>query len=389
MGITQSFRLALKSLWGSKMRALLTMLGIIIGVAAVIIIVSLMQGMTGEITGMFESMGTNRLTVNVSGRGTSRSISTDQMFELYEENSDVFLAMSPTARISGTVKANSETLTSSVTGVAEGEYVISGLAMDEGRFISYGDEAARLKVAVVGSYINEEIFNGLALGETIKINGHPFTIVGILAEQDDSTESSADDCVYIPYTTASKIAMVNISSYTYLTHDATLNDAGTEVLEGKLYEVFQNENYYTITDMASIVDSMNEMVGMLTMVLVGIAAVSLLVGGIGIMNIMLVSVTERTREIGIRKALGAKRRHILQQFVIEAATTSGLGGFIGIALGIGVSSLVGGLIGITAATTASAIGLSFGISVAIGIFFGWAPANTASKLNPIDALRYE
>lgn len=389
MGFYQAFKLALKSLTGSKMRAFLTMLGIIIGVGSVIILVSLMQGMTGEMTSMFEDMGTNTLTVSISGRGSSRSVDVDDVYDLYEENDALFLSMSPTVQVQGSVKVDSETYSSTVSGVSEDYASISKLDLEEGRFLSYSDMENRSKVAVVGSYLNGSVYGGRAVGQTIKINGNTYSIVGVLAERDDSSEGSSDDCIYIPYTTAAKLSFGAISSYTFATRDVSLNSAATTVLDDMLYEVFQSDDYYNISDMQEIVDSMEEMTSMMTMVLVGIAGISLLVGGIGIMNIMLVSVTERTREIGIRKSLGAKKRDIMRQFVIEAGTTSALGGLIGIVLGIAVATALGKAIGINAEPSISAVGLSFGVSVFIGVFFGFMPANKAAKLNPIDALRHD
>ncbi len=389
MGVYQAFKLALKSLAGSKMRAFLTMLGIIIGVGSVIILVSLMQGMTGEMTSMFEDMGTNTLTVSIFGRGSSRSVDVDDMYDLYEENDALFLSMSPTVQVQGSVKVDSETYSSTVSGVSEDYASISKLDLEEGRFLSYTDMENRSKIAVVGSYLNGSVYGGRAVGQTIKINGNAYSIVGVLAEQDDSSEGSSDDCIYIPYTTASKLSFGAISSYTFATRDVSLNSAATTVLDNMLYEVFQSDDYYNIGDMQEIVDSMEEMTSMMTMVLVGIAGISLLVGGIGIMNIMLVSVTERTREIGIRKSLGAKKRDVMRQFVIEAGTTSALGGLIGIVLGIAVATALGKAIGINAEPSISAVGLSFGVSVFIGVFFGFMPANKAAKLNPIDALRHD
>ena len=388
MGFTQAFKLALKSLAGSKLRAFLTMLGIIIGVGSVIILVSLMQGMTGEVTSMFEDMGTNMLTVNVTGRGSSRTVDVDDMYDLYEENTDVFMGMSPTVIIMGSVKTatDSDSFSSTtVSGVSEQYAEINGLAMQSGRFISYADLEARSKVA---TYV-ANMLGGNPIGQTVKVNGNALTVVGVIEQQDDSTEGSADDCIYLPYTTASKMSFGQISAYTFATWDSSLNAQGTTILDNALYTVFENDDFYTISDMQEMIDSMEEMTSMMTMVLVGIAGISLLVGGIGIMNIMLVSVTERTREIGIRKSLGAKKRDIMRQFVIEAGTTSALGGVIGIVFGAGVALALGQAIGIDAALSLSAVGVSFGVSVFIGVFFGFMPANKAAKLNPIDALRYD
>ena len=391
MGFAQAFKLAFKSLAGSKMRAFLTMLGIIIGVGSVIILVSLMQGMTGEVTSMFEDMGTNMLTVSVTGRGSSRTVDVDDMYALYEENTDVFMGMSPMVSITGTVKTSTDSDSfdsTTVSGVSEQYAEIYGYQLQDGRFISYVDLEARSKVAVVGTYV-ANMLGGNAVGQTIKVNGNALTVVGVIEEQDDSTEGSSDDCIYLPYTTASKLTFGEISTYTFATWDSSMNEEGTTLIDNTLYEVFENEDYYTISDMQEMVDEMEEMTSMMTMVLVGIAGISLLVGGIGIMNIMLVSVTERTREIGIRKSLGAKKKDIMRQFVIEAGTTSALGGVIGIVFGAIVAVVLGQVIGIDAEPSISAVGLSFGVSVFIGVFFGFMPANKAAKLNPIDALRYD
>lgn len=391
MGFTQAFKLALKSLAGSKLRAFLTMLGIIIGVGSVIILVSLMQGMTGEVTSMFEDMGTNMLTVTVTGRGSSRTVDDDDMYALYEENTDVFMGMSPTVIIMGSVKTSTDSdsfSSTSVSGVSEQYADINGLALQDGRFISYADLESRSKVAVVGTYV-ANMLGGNAVGQTVKVNGNALTVIGVVEQQDDSTEGSADDCIYLPYTTASKLTFGQVSAYTFATWDSSLNAQGTALIDDMLYSVFENEDFYSISDMQEMVDSMEEMTGMMTMVLVGIAGISLLVGGIGIMNIMLVSVTERTREIGIRKSLGAKKRDIMRQFVIEAGTTSALGGVIGIVFGAVVALALGQAIGIDATPSVMAVGVSFGVSVAIGVFFGFMPARKAAKLNPIDALRYD
>jgi len=391
MGFTQAFKLAIKSLKGSKMRAFLTMLGIIIGVGSVIILISLMQGMTSEMTSMFEEMGTNTLSVMITGRGSSRSVDVDDVYAFYEEHTDIFLGLSPTVEARGTIKSGNDSdsfSSTSITGVSEQYQAINKLVVTDGRFISYPDLTGHNKIAVVGSYINT-LFNGHAVGQTLKLNGNILTIVGVMEERDDSTAGSADDYLYLPYTTASKLTFGRISNYTFATKDVSQNKKASALIDDMLYDVFQNEDFYFISDMQEIVDSMEEITGMMTMVLVGIAGISLLVGGIGIMNIMLVSVTERTREIGIRKSLGAKKKDIMRQFVIEAGTTSALGGVIGIVFGVAAATGLGKVIGIQAKPSVSAILLSFGVSVAIGVFFGFMPARKAARLNPIDALRYD
>lgn len=390
MGFVQAFRLALKSLTSSKMRSFLTMLGIIIGVGSVIILVSLMQGMSNKMTSTFEDLGTNRLTISITGRGSSRAVNVGDMYTLFDDNPDYFGAMSPTVSMQATVKQDTTSYDSTtVTGVSEDYQSIQKYDLTEGRWLGYVDMEKRSKVCVVGSYLAQTAFTGDALGKTIKINGNAFTVIGVLDEQDDSTEGSSDDCMFIPYTVASKLGQSRVSSYIFMTVDPTLNTQATTILDNALYKVFQSADFYKISDMSEMLSSMEELTGTMTLLVVGIAAISLVVGGIGIMNIMLVSVTERTREIGIRKSLGAKRRDIMRQFVIEAATTSACGGVIGIVFGAVVAIVVGKVIGMNVTPSVSAVLVAFGVSVAIGVFFGFMPANKAAKLNPIDALRYD
>lgn len=389
MGFYQSFKLALKSLAGNKMRAFLTMLGIIIGVAAVIILVSLMQGLTGEVTSLFSNLGTDVLTVTVQSRGATRQVDDEDFYEFLEENPKLFRSFSPNVTVSGTVKYNNTEYSSSVTGVSEEYMDIKDYELSDGRFISYADLENYQKVCVVGSYLNKEVYGGNAVGKTIKVGGNKLLIVGVLDEIDNSSEKSSDDCVLLPYTTACKIGQTGIGSYSFRVADVDGVNECQNAIDNYLYNVFKSDDYYNIINMEALIEEMEEMMDIMTMVLAGIAGISLLVGGIGIMNIMLVSVTERTREIGIRKSLGARRRDIMGQFVIEAGTTSFVGGIIGIALGATASILLGNLIGINATPTVFAVGLSAGVSIFIGILFGYLPASKASKLNPIDALRYE
>ena len=270
-----SFKLALKSIWSNRLRSFLTMLGIIIGVAAVIIPVGIVNGEMSYMTESFASMGTNRITVNITNL-RSRSVDVDEMYDFFEDKSQYFSYMSPTVTVGATVKVGNENSTTTKT---------------------------------------------------------------------------------------------------------------TGVSEDYLYTIFKDDDLYTVTAMSELLDSMNEMIGTMSMMLGGIASISLLVAGVGVMNIMLVSVTERTREIGIRKALGAKRRTILSQFVIEAAVTSSLGGFIGIAVGFVGTSAAGKIMGIDASPTFLSVLVSFMVSVMIGLIFGYLPARRAAALNPIDALR--
>ena len=392
MNVFQCFILALKSLATSKIRALLTMLGIIIGVGAVIIIMSLGNGVTNEVSDAFDSIGTNTITVSVMGRGSTRSISADEMYEMASENSEVIKAISPTVNCSAQVRIGSDSYGPSMTGVGEDYTDIKSLNVQEGRFLNYIDIAEEKRVCVVGAYYNgKEAFNGEALGNTIKLNGYVFTIIGVLENQSDDWEddSSSDNMVLVPYSTAAKLLSrtATISSYTVLAmNDDTVSSAKT-VVENTLYKAFGNENAYSVVSMAEMLDEVTGVMDIMVVALALIAGISLLVAGIGIMNIMLVSVAERTREIGIRKALGAKPRHIKLQFVIEAGTTSTIGGIIGIVLGIVFARLLGNMIDMTCTPTLTSIGVSFGVSVLIGVVFGFLPANKAARLNPIDALR--
>ena len=390
----QSFKMALRSIWGNKMRSFLTMLGIIIGVGAVIILVSIVNGYMSYMIESFASMGVNRITVSYVAM-PSRSIDVDEFYDFYMENPDLYQQMTPTVSVSATVKHGSDTMDSTSVGGYGEEYLdIMGYGIGAGRSLLYSDMASRQKVAFIGDYVAEELYGSAenAVGETIKINGDAYTVVGVAERQTedaaDFDDGCTDDFVWIPYSRAVKLSRnANITSYTFTSWDTDSTDACTEALESFLYDHLLNENLYTVTAMSSLLDSLNEQIGMMSMMLGGIAGISLLVAGVGVMNIMLVSVTERTREIGIRKALGAKRRVILQQFIIEAAVTSTIGGVIGIIFGSLCSTGIGSLIGIEAPPTVGAVIVSFSVSVGIGLIFGYMPASRASKLNPIDALR--
>ena len=387
----QSFKLAMKSIWSNKMRSFLTMLGIIIGVASVIILVSLVNAYMSYMTDSFSSMGTNQITVNMINL-SSRSVSDEEMYEFYSEQGEVFDEISPMVSISGAIKHGNDSMTStSITGVSEAYLSIKGWELQYGRNLQYGDMTGRHKVCVIGTYVADELYGSAenAYGETLKINGYAFTIVGVAAQQEDEMEEGGtDDFVWMPYTRAVKMARnSNINNYVFTVSDLSQATAAKSQIESFLYEKFKNEDLYTVTAMSEMLDELNSMIAMVSAGLGGIAGISLLVAGVGVMNIMLVSVTERTREIGIRKALGARKSVIMQQFVIEAAVTSSLGGIIGIILGSVVTSAVGKLAGLSATPTPAAVLVSFGVSVGIGLLFGYMPANRAAGLNPIDALR--
>ncbi len=416
MNFGQSFRLAIKSLTTSKLRSLLTMLGIIIGVGAVIVILSLGNGLTGMVQQQVDKMGINMIQAQIWAPGDMMPPSPQEMYDLVAENSDVLTGVSPYIGVSGVVRHGdekydrtnlygvSEIMYNSVTG-----YTIDGEQLEKGRFISYLDVERRENVCVIGAYLEQEAFGGNALGKQLSVDGRVLTVIGVLKRNAEleMLPGSQDDQIYLPYTTALEIIgsrWVGLYIFTSTSGDTAQN--AKDILANYLNDYFRIDDgmweYFYITTMAEEANQINAMMGVAMGVLVAIAAISLLVGGIGIMNIMLVSVTERTREIGVRKSLGAKRRDIRSQFVIEAGTTSAAGGLLGIGFGCLLAkvleALLGGMLvsslgtsGITfnATPTLGAIGLSFGVSVGIGILFGYLPANKAAKLNPIDALRYD
>ena len=392
MNITQSFMLAAKSLASSKMRSFLTMLGIIIGIAAVIALVSLMNGMSNEIVSSFEDMGMNNMTVTSTPRGGNRTITSDDMQNFCDENSDVIAGMTPTVSVMGaTVKKGSENITTtSVTGVSEMYDDINGKKLEEGNFLTYLDVENDVRNCVIGTYVRNELFGSQSpIGQTLKINGNTFTVIGVLEESADSEESSSDDAILIPYTVASKIAFTRVTSYTISAVDNDHVESAKAALNRYLYGELGDTDLYNIITLQEAADTVNKLLGKMSAILVGIAGISLLVGGIGIMNIMLVSVTERTREIGIRKALGATPWDILSQFVVEAITTSAIGGVLGIIVGIGAAYGLAKAVGMKAAISVSAIIISVSVSAGIGVAFGYFPAKKAAALNPIEALRYD
>ena len=409
MNFGQSFRLALKSLMTSKMRALLTMLGIIIGVGAVIVITSLGNGMQNMMNEQFEKLGANLVQVQLfMYGGDSRSVDPDDMYELVDKYPQYISGVTPYVSAQLAVRQGSEDFErTSIYGVGETFLnergaTMSGQNLGKGRFISYIDAARYQNVCVIGAYLEEEAFQGDALGKQLSIGGEHFTVIGVLEKNSDMSEGSGDDIIYLPHTPALRLSgSADASMYMFTSTSKDTAATAKGIIENRLYKTFQSSDYYFVMTSAEMMDAMNAMMGTMMAVLVAIAAISLLVGGIGIMNIMLVSVTERTREIGIRKSLGAKRKDIRGQFIIEAGTTSAIGGVLGILVGIGLASLAGSLIGgmmtssmgggstFSAVPNLSSVAVAFGVSVGIGILFGYLPAKKAAALNPIDALRYE
>lgn len=394
MKFTKSVQLAFSSLASNKMRSFLTMLGMIIGVGAVIILVSIMNGVTSQVTEMFDSLGSNTIQAMIISRGGTRAVNPKTMYELVDQNPELFSEISPLVSIQGAnvrSKDNTDSITTKISGVSE-EYdkiVVTDIA--KGRFLQYFDIEKLQNVCVIGSYIEKEIFDDKsALNQTLKINGIPYTVVGVLEEKADGAAGSNDEVIYIPYTNATKIlGNAYVNAYAITASDSENIDSATRELKKELKKILGSDDFFSVVSMKEVVNQMNDIMGILSTALVLIAGISLLVSGIGIMNIMLVSVTERTREIGIRKSLGAKNKNILQQFVIEAGAVSGAGGVIGIIFGTVMSYAAGKIMNMKVVPTVGSVLLAFGISVAIGIIFGFLPAKKAAELNPIDALRYE
>ena len=398
--ILETFRQAIQNVWSNKLRTFLTMLGIIIGVMAVIVIVGLGNGMTQSVRDQFSEMGTNSLSISVYGRG-SRMASVEDLYRIVDKYPDLLREVSPMVSFSGTVKVNTKTYRyTSVTGVDESYSSMKNYSIAQGRGIQYMDITDNKQVCVIGDYLNRVAYGGNGVGQTIKIGTNKFRIVGVLSSKVTDKEQqrgSDDDVILLPYTTAMRLSQVStVQNYLAIMTDEDIASSAIKALESELYTIFKSEDSYYIYSMITWLEQMNEMIDMVILVLAAIASISLLVGGIGIMNIMLVSVTERTREIGIRKALGAKERVILAQFVVEAATTSALGGFLGIVLGYVVSMaanhilpMVASGVDVTVSPSFNSIAVAFGISVGIGVLFGYLPAKRAARLNPIEALRYD
>ncbi len=409
MGFAEALRVALDGLIANKMRSFLTMLGIIIGVSAVIVMVSLGQGVAKATQQQIEKLGTNVLSVMTMGRGhggVNQGLGGQQTLTL--EMGDVILkqcpsiqAMTPEFRGNGTVKYKSNNTKTTVFGAGPDYFQIRNMPLASGKIFTDQDVKRKTKVVVIGDNVRDTLFGRTeAVGKSLKINGQSFKVIGVIQKRGATGFRSPDDQVTIPVTTA----MYRVFGADHLSgfsvqgrSGAAMAKAQEEVLAAlnrALKLPVGAEAEVRVFNQADISESAAQQTTFLTMLLAGIALISLIVGGIGIMNIMLVSVTERTREIGIRKAVGAKRKDILYQFLIESTTLSLVGGLIGISFGILVAKWmslpteIGGL-GFPTLISLPPIIVSFGFSALVGIFFGIYPAMKASRLNPIDALRFE
>jgi len=392
MRFFQAFKMALKSIASNKVRAFLTMLGVIIGVGSVITAVAFAQGSTKSITDSIEGLGSNIITINIMGRGSNRNITYEELQDFSYQNSNEISLIAPTINGSMTLKVGTKSRTTTVIGTSEDYEYIKNRHVQAGRFILSFDNDYKLKTAVIGSAVANDLFEGQnPVGQQLKINGQIFKVVGLLQEIDGGQDSSEDDQVIIPVTVAQRLGRNSrISNFTVQAVDASTVEPAMEKLEAYLTEKFGSTDAFSVRNQAQMLSTLNSITDTLMIVLGGIAAISLIVGGIGIMNIMLVSVTERTREIGIRKAIGAKRKNIMIQFLIEAIVITGIGGVLGILLGLFcIRFIIGGFNITTPVYSPFWMMLSFGISLGVGIIFGLFPAYKAARLNPIEALRFE
>ena len=398
----ESFLMAWASLIANKMRSILTMLGIIIGVAAVIALVSIGNGVKQQVSDSISSLGSNLLMVMPGAPRTPGVRPTASSQRSLKEGDykaiaklDGVAAASPFTSNSYVAIYQSNNWTTTVSGVSPSLQTINNLTMKDGRFITEKNVQNRERVAVVGSTIVKNLFGSEdPVGKDIRVKNIPFKIIGVLESKGNSSMGEdQDDVVYIPYTTA----MERVQGVDYLRMVYVSDDNGINRLQADIENLLRvrhnikdsNLDDFNIRNMQSIMETMQQTTSTLTLFLGAVAAISLVVGGIGIMNIMLVSVTERTREIGIRKALGATYNVIVTQFLIEAVVISLMGGIIGIIFGIGASQLISKFSGMSTVLSIPTIFLSFGFSIAIGLVFGVYPARKAARLNPIDALHYE
>lgn len=373
-------KLSLKSIYNNKLRSLLTMLGIIIGVMAVVILVSITQGAASGITNSISDMGSDKITAQIIDKEISLAL--EELEDLSENR--LIDTVAPVISSNQTAKKNSESGSYSVIGVTESYFDVQEAVIQRGRLIKQSDIEWNTNVAVIGTDVAADLFGTWdAAGGTITINDKLYKVVGVLEEQGSSLVGSDNSSILIPITTAGKITGSNtISSFYVKSSGADTVERAVNYIESYLYSLTKDEDAYSVNNQSEVLDAMDDVNSTMSLLLGGIAAISLVVGGIGIMNIMLVSVTERTREIGIRKAIGAKRRHILTQFLCEACILSVLGGLIGLGLSVLIVSGYNFLTDSAADINRAIAFAAIAFCAVIGVGFGSYPAAKASKLQP-------
>ena len=396
MDILESFSLAWVGITSNKFRSFLTMLGMIIGVGSVIAMISIGEGGQGAILDQLSGLGTGSIIVS-GGYGQMRLTYDDGQYLL--DNAPSVTHMYPSASLGNvSVKAGVNSDYYSVTGTSPDYTLVEQWKPEYGSFLSEADLSNRSMVAVIGSTVSDDLFEGAdPIGQNIRIAGQVFEVIGVMESKGSSASmlgGGGDSSIFVPVSTALRLTGQRyISQFTFFVSDQSLNKLAMGELKMGLRLIFgdmlDREDPFSLFSMDDLLSAMDEAIATFTLLLAGIAGISLVVGGIGIMNIMLVSVTERTREIGIRKALGARRRDLLVQFLIEAIMISLTGGVIGMTLGIGLSSLVFSYAGWAMTISTNAISLALSFSMSVGLFFGIYPANKAAQMDPIEALRYQ
>ena len=405
MKLNKLVRIAGRSILKTKMRSLLTMLGIIIGVGAVIVMVAIGQGAQSRIEEQIQNLGTNMLVITPgasSQGGVSRGAGsfnrlTVEDAEKIRRESLLVSAVSPVIFTFTMARGGDSNWRTQINGVATDYTIIRDWEVTEGRFFDAADERSKRKVTVLGRTVADALFpDSDPVGQQILLRHVPFTIIGVLARKGQTaTGADQDDVVLAPYTTvqtrlAGRQFIGQILASTYSPEEIPETEQELRLIMRESHHLADwEEDDFTIRDQTQIAEAARGTTEVMTWLLAAIASISLLVGGIGIMNIMLVSVTERTREIGIRLAIGARGVDVMTQFLVESIVMSLLGGLIGVGLGFAGTWLVGSLTGWDTTITIQQVALALGFSAAVGIFFGFYPARKAARLNPIDALRYE
>ena len=392
----ESVSMSVSNILGNRMRSFLTMLGIIIGVAAIIALMTIVQGATDTMTAQFDSMGLGTLRVTVSGTALKQGLTDSELNQVLACEHVAGISPSLSSTVTA-VRGENWSDSISLRGNDAAYFQKNPDLLKRGRAINAIDVEQELRVCLVDGGTAETLFFGEdPIGKTLYLGGREFIVVGMIDEDEDASLFSqillggeTDSAVYVPYSSAKKLMGTStVSTFEVYLTDSEKTDAAIEEMEAVLDGIFNyKEDAYSVINMESMTDAMKLMTSLMMSLLVGIASIALVVGGIGIMNMMLVTVTERTTEIGLRKALGAEPGQIQMQFLIEAIILSLLGGVIGVIVGLTVSFAICMNTDITFALNTFAIGLGVGFSAAVGIIFGWAPARKASNLNPIDALR--